>query len=514
MISPLQSIRSRSAQHALALGAALAGVLLAFYATAEGIGVTPDSVTYMGAAYNLLHGNGLRALSWAGALEPLAVYPPLFSTSLAVLALPGIEFTTVARLLNATLYAANILLVVHLMRRVSGDSAATLLGAMLFLTSTTMLRVHSMAWSEPLFLLTSFSGLYCLAIYFGNAKAKYLIASGVLVAGAFLTRYVGASVVAAGVAAIVMRRNEAWGARLKEAALFSAISAGPVLVWVARNLALADTATSMRFAYHPVTADRLASGLEVLSLWILPSLLPASPRVVLLLIVIVGITVAALMLRGRPEEGANTDLGRILTLFALAYGGLLILAISFYNADTPLDDRLLAPLFAPALLAGLALITIAGARNRTALKRSMIVACLALTLLYARRATVWVRAAHTQGQGYNSLAWKGSETMSFVRAVPSGTAIYSNGPRAVQFLAARAATLTPPQVDLVTGKTNADYPAQLDEMARRLQEGSAVLVIFEALSNRWWLASEADLIRELGLEPLRIAADGRIYGRQ
>ena len=65
----------------LAAAAAGAGAL-ALFATSRGIGLSPDSISYISAGRSLASGGGLRV--WHGA--PLTDWPPLYPALLALLA--------------------------------------------------------------------------------------------------------------------------------------------------------------------------------------------------------------------------------------------------------------------------------------------------------------------------------------------------------------------------------------------------------------------------------------------
>lgn len=152
-MEPHPSPQSRLLSGALATLPALARFALSLLATRHGVGVSPDSVTYIDAARNLVAGNGLQALSWHGSSVPLAHYPPLYPAALAAEGALGLDIPAAARWLNAALFAASLLLVARIGQRLTRSVLFALLGCVLALSSTAMLRVQAMAWSESLFAL-------------------------------------------------------------------------------------------------------------------------------------------------------------------------------------------------------------------------------------------------------------------------------------------------------------------------------------------------------------------------
>ena len=80
---------------------AAAGVGLILFSTLHGAGISPDSAQYLAAARSVLDGAGL----------PLGLWAPLYPVVLAWGETAGLDIFLRARLLNAVLLAANLLLV-------------------------------------------------------------------------------------------------------------------------------------------------------------------------------------------------------------------------------------------------------------------------------------------------------------------------------------------------------------------------------------------------------------------
>ncbi|HSG82642.1 MAG TPA: glycosyltransferase family 39 protein [Gemmatimonadota bacterium] len=503
----------------LTVCAAIIGFAVILYTTAPGIGVSPDSVTYLEAARSLLDGRGLATTSWAGVLEPMTVYPPMYPVSLATLSLLGLDVSVVARWLNALLFAVNLLLIMFLVRKSSGNQIFPLLAAIFFVSSVTMLLVHSMAWSEPLFLMFSLTGAYLLSVHLVTDRWRHLIAAAAAVALAVLTRYVGVSLVAAGIIALLIRRGRSMSFRLKTGSVFATFALVPAIPWWVRNLGLNSTAPSGHFAFHPVSGRTVMGGLNVLTMWLLPSRVPAAERLILVSVLLAAASAAALIAwkRGggdlslKPRDRGSRELLRVLTLYSLAYVILILAVTSVWNADTPIDERILAPLFPAALLVGLAVaLQLSIARTGTAVRLLALAGIAALALLYLHRAAVWAPPVHREGLGFNNVSWTRSETVDAVRAMPERST-YSNGPKAILHLTGRRAAVLPPMIDIITGRPNRNYESQLREMEEQLTQSNALVVIFDEIDRSAWLPSETVLLERLRLQLLASLDDGRIY---
>jgi hypothetical protein len=163
----------------LAGSAFLAGLL----AGREGLGVTTDSVTYVAEARHVLDGEGL--LVPAGLHEiygPVATdadlvltghFPPLYPV---VLALTGAARDPVrsGRWLNAVLLGVSAVLVALLVLHHRRSRWAAVGAAACFVLSPITLRVHSMVWSESLFVALGLLGLLQVAGWIVHRRQSML----------------------------------------------------------------------------------------------------------------------------------------------------------------------------------------------------------------------------------------------------------------------------------------------------------------------------------------------------
>ncbi len=225
----------------LLLAALGSGVVLA--ATRHGAGASPDSVVYIGVARNLLAGRGLTEPFGAELDTPLTRYPPLYPVLLAAGGPVGVDPLVTSRWLAALLAGANVFLAGLALRSLLPFSRwLPLIGSLLVLTGYPLLAMHSMAWSEPLFLLLSFLGLFLLAAHLDRGRTATLVGAGLLIGLAFLTRYAAIPFLAAGVLGLLFMGRRPVVRRLGSAALFTVLAALPTALWTVRNVAVADTA--------------------------------------------------------------------------------------------------------------------------------------------------------------------------------------------------------------------------------------------------------------------------------
>src|SRR3989337_1553357 len=84
------------------------GVLL--HSSPWGLGVSPDSVVYIGAARSLLWGHGFSLPAESAPFAPITHYPPLYSSLLAVSGVVAADLLDGAIWLNVAVFSINIYL--------------------------------------------------------------------------------------------------------------------------------------------------------------------------------------------------------------------------------------------------------------------------------------------------------------------------------------------------------------------------------------------------------------------
>ena len=482
----------------------VAGLLLLLAITRWGVGLDFDAVAYIGRARDLLIGRGYTTAHW----------PPLVSTVLAAISLLGIDPLIGARWLNAALFGANIALAGALVTRYSGGFLwATLLATFLMFASEDMLVIHSMAWSEPLFIFLGILGISLLAEYVDRGRVTLLIVSSVAIACAFLTRYVGASFVLAGTMGLLTLNGRPWGRRLVEAGTFVALAALPAFLWMIRNVLTVGSATDRVVAVHAVGSQNLIIGLLTIAAWFLPKRLPAFLS--LALTASVAIVGALAWYRDcrrqddRSRRRQRVTLPILLGIFIVSYSLVLITAISFLDLAV-LDKRTLSPVF----VAGLVLVLCAiGARRQSGQISKIVRVCAVLLGIYLAglhgfRGAQYALHAYHEGLGYSSQTWRESPTIRKIAELPTGLYIYSNYPDAVYVLTGRMALSFPRKTDNVSGLRNQAYSRQLTEVRERLGQGRAVVALFTTARHDSY---ETELEKDLSLVLAEETRDGGIY---
>lgn len=529
---PRGSILSRLPLGLLAVLAA--AIVLA--SAAGGAGIIPDSVIYLQAAENLRQGQHLTVPTWQPdrPTAPLTHFPPLLPVLLAGLSWAGLEPVAAAILLNAACQAASVTLLALLVGRATGLRWLGLLAGTFLALSPRLMDVHVSVLSEPLFLALMLLCLYLLARYLHRPRRWLLVPLAAAAALSVLARYVGVVVVAAAGLALLAWDSRPWKRRLGDAVLFGLLAGLPLAGWLARNKLAGGSAANRQLAWHPIEPARITEALETMGRWLIARFLPPLAGVALVIALLLAALAATLLLRRRKGQAererdasvedrrgegaasASASPGRdaaptmgLLLLFCLLYGGFLLASISFVDALTPLDNRLLIPLLAP--LVGLAACLVAAVRRLTGRPWLLLIGTLGLlglAALQARQLSAELRGPR-QAEGFASPGWTQSVIMRSLAATGEGRKLYSNWPDAIQYATGRPAYLLPGRLNPYSRLPNERFERDMERMERDLRAG-AWLVLFDE-PGRTYLADRDELRRRLDLRVLLRAPGGTVY---
>lgn len=493
----------------------LVGFLAVLYAAAWGIGLSPDSVAYISGARSLAAGEGFSSPSWDGAPELITHHAPMYSAVLAFGGMVGVDPLLLVPWLNAILFAVNIGLAGYFVgsdEKTRGSRAwfFPLMCAWLILVSKTILEIHSMAWTEPLFIASALGSVIFLRRFIEHQKTRDLIVAGMLTAFASLTRYVGIVLILTGLVTIQFFSQSNRNQKIKSALVYTLVSVLPLMVWLMRNWVLAGSATNRTIAFHPPGLDQLLVGLTTVSSWLLIPESASSILKVVLIALVVGIVVYLSIKWSRFQNIGLPITFKILTLFLIFYLGFLIFSISLLDANTPLDGRILSPVWVAGICIIFSCLGWAYHNSSSHVVRIAIsIGCIFLAIAYLPRGLEFIRGAHSEGLGLSNRIWSNSETIHLAQELPAGIPIYSNLPEAVYIHAQHTALRLSSRVSSVTQTENAEYTAEMDQIRNDMHNHNGVIVYFDALSRSNY-PSKSELINELDPLSIKQASDGVI----
>ncbi len=493
-------------------GMALLAFCTTLIATPWGIGLAPDSLAYIGTARRISNGDGVTYLNDVGEFSPVNHYPPLYPSTIAALTLTGLDPLIAAKWMNAFLFACNVVLISLIAFAVTSSSGASLMAAFLTLTSFPMVQIHSMAWSEPLFILLGFSGFFFLAAYLRQSKRWMLCASAVSIALSCLARYAGIAWILAGTLGILFLSGQDRKKRIAHAILFSSLSSLPLLAWTWRNAAVAGSATNRALGFHPPGLQDLITALDSLCLWIFPPGIVAVPVWVRLFTLAVFFLLA---LRFSRTEVLQSRPVQLTCVFLFGYGLFVALARCYFDNAIKFDTRILAPAYVAAMILAVSL-GAAWTRAEVLKSRSSsrFVFYGLVAVVFAMQMTTglaWWRQSYADGIGFIGSAWRNSELIKFVDTVDSSRAIFTNVPDIIYMLRGRRTAMIPRKIDPKSRLPNKQYPVEIARMQQELNKTHGTVVYFHAEQRLWYLPSETELQRDADLRLVTAKKEGFIY---
>jgi hypothetical protein len=477
----------------------LSGILVILYATRWGAALSDDSYFYIHAARDILSGNGFT-------LTPH--FPPSLPLWLSAVGLLGLDPLEAIRWTNALAFGMNIFLTGWLIRMISNSTVFSLVGALLFLASNTLIEAHAWAMSEPLYISLSLLGFGFFLKAIRNERYPTLILAGVVFGLAAATRYIGVSLLIAATLVLISLQTISDPKlnnkrRFQYGIGFSLAAAAPLLAWVSRNQLLTGRPTTRLLAWHPIEGSQWLAGLNTILLWISPGRLVHGKEIYWLaaagLLFFTWLFVNALRKRDHLGHQILSLLRSpgvlLLLLYVTSYLSLLVLARTLFDSRIPLDGRLLSPVLSAALILTMVLFVKLWSGRRVGVRAFLVMACLLLLVVNSTRSLEMVRSYHENGRGYASARDHISETYAYLRNKPD-IPIYSNAMAAVYFW---------------TGRDTQPIPssAGLAEMRADMQQTGAFMVIFDSIPVELYQVTLAELTEGL-VEQIRLS-EATIY---
>jgi len=427
-------------QSALLLAVAASATAILLWSTERwGLGVSYDSVVYVQASQHLgsialpqPRDHGGRALYWWAPVYPV------------VLNVFGGGYSG-ARILNSLLLLIGGLLVGVIAWRAVGSLAGVTAGA-LYAFSPAVFAAHLNLLAEPLYLVLAVASLALIA-------ARRATLGGLATAAAVLTRYAGLPLIAVG--ALLLRGRD----RLR----FLVTSLAIYVAWLIRNEIAAGQTTGRQFRWHPPSESSVADGWHaVVHLFITSGHLPTIPfdgAGLLVQLTAAAALVAAVVLAERRDPPRIVTAG---VSYAILYCAFLVVTVAWFDAGTPLNERLLVPVV-PSIVFALAWLV-----------RSLPIVAVVLVGAFAVATVQQARTVSIYGLDYSGKTWSAARiTAASLPPVP----LYSNWPAAVAYFTGRSPQRLPARIDPHTLAANRKYEVEMKQLASNVRRGRAALVV-------------------------------------
>lgn len=502
----------------LLLVLALVGIVIELDLTTGGPGVSGDAVVYMDGARNLVEGKGYSRLKGDGSAVAITHFPPAFPAVLAAFYRLGVPVIDAGRWLNAFLLGVNIFLIGILAYMATRSSLLALLAASLALFAENVLRIHAWVMAEPLYLFLSLLTFVALLAYLKKPRWVWLIALGLLIGFAILTRYVGMALLPVVCLGMLLFGQKPARQRWVDAIGVGVIGLIPFMFWLWRNGRVVGSTTNRTLAYHPMSSELVQALFDELAFWWLPltKYLPLFWRYSfwgLFVLVSAGICVYALLLLKKEERlDAGESLAGILALYACFYFLLLFVNTTFLDASTDVAglQRYVVPWF---VLGNIWAISVYLLLSRLGLNKTLVVGGVLLVGLgiWAMYAYKSVRFVQQPGFafGYTDTRREWQCEVDALQSLGPERSLVTNDYELVYFLAERPPYAMAMKYDNLKDAAFADYAEQRVFVQDLITDG-AVLV---ATGDPDQYGSEIDgLVSDMGLKVLLDCSHARFYG--
>jgi hypothetical protein len=491
--------------------AALAGGIL-FWSTPYGLGMNPDSVVYFTAAKSVAEGRGF--LEFEG---PLTLHGAGYPALLSIAFLGGGDPMTSARLLHAVVFALGVFLVgAAAALSTEGCLTASLVSIAFFLASENIWGIYTLAWSEGPFVGLVLGASILFVRHITRPRAVFLAASALLLGLAMWTRFLGTTLLPPMLALLWIHDRREIRKRARDGLLFTAVAAAPLAAWTVRNALVAGSAAGRSFVPHVVSGADLRELVHRVYAYFLPvemwGWLEAVQLAFLALLAVFALRkIGGLRIRGGRAPGAADLFHTLIPLFLGCYVAVLLFSISFLDALTRIDQRILAPLYPFVVVFAVSLAWNAAKNAREPyIWKGFLVFSFFLITTQGNRAVSFVSITHREGRGYTNAAWRSSEGIRYARSVPEGRTIYSNGPEAIRFLTGREARFLPRSLSPNTLRPNDRLDEEMDGIRTATVRGDAVVVYFDGLEREQMVGRE-EFGKKTGLGPTRLLGDAAVY---
>lgn len=451
-----------------AIAAAVATCLL-IAVTPWGLGLTPDSINYLEAALHwYTHADfGEFSSHWAPLL------PVLVGTITHLTGDPALA----AKFLISTALFFNVVMVGILLTRLMRlPGWAYVLSIVSICLSPGFFGYHLLFWTEPLFVTLLLLNLYVLERIFRDQTVRPLVIAvilGLITGAAIMMRYAGVFLLALNVVSLVLVSSLPLRLRLMQTAISTAIACTPLAVWVLYNVSRGAGGTNRSLAWHPPADHHYEQLAITLSHWFN---VPATVWEITTVIIII--------LAGWVGIQERRNIAGICGQVVVLYSTFIFLSISIADFHTPLDTRILAPIFVP--VAFVLIYTLGWVSIRLKLPRWSLTVLLAVILFTTLDQTYGqMRKSLMDGIGFADRSLNDLPIVQVSGQLPKNANISTNGPEILITTLGRSGTKLPRHFDPNNAKV---VPGFREKMAE-LSQSADVIIYFSSMKYRSYLAT-------------------------
>jgi hypothetical protein len=288
---------------------------------------------------------------------------------------------------------------------------------------------------------------------------------------------------------------------------------------VLRNLIVTGAATDRSFAVHlqPVSSY-VATIFNYMVAFITPISLPIWAQYAIFgLLAAALLATIILLFKKYPGRLNGRSPGVLVTitclLFSVFYFLVLWITISFLDASTKVDWRMVAPALALLSLAAFPALWAISQRLKSPLLWYGFLILVTVSISMKTADSIQTIAPFREtGLGYNSAVWRHSPTIAFLNSLGNDQKLYTNGADVIGFLTEAQAHYFPEKYNPFTNAIKPLYPKEIEAMCTAVVQKRALLVFIHGTPLRANLPSQKEITARCQLPVLQSFADGKVYG--
>ena len=399
---------------------ALGAICLYLIVQPHNVGFSPDSLAYLEMAENFFEGKGI--VNNEGVI--IDHWPPFFPMAIALTAkITRLTTLESGMVLQPFLLYSSIVIFLFILKKLGLNRKLIHFSALLLIVSP---LIGNFSWflSEGLFYVFLLLSFYSFLEWFEKLNRKFLILTGVFCGFLFLTRYAGVGFIGGYILAIIIFNKKTPIRGIKDLIYLLLPLILTVIPWFLYIYFFKGNPAVRHFDIHLISNSKLLDLLKTLGFWFLGSLLARMSFAALMVFYLLFLFNRSL--RELIENFYKRFSATFLMIFLLcsAYISFLIISISFYDSWTPLDNRILSPIFIFIFILVLLFLQFLHEEKFT----SLLIATCGFLLLSFSSSTLPSHQIHfLHGKGYTKEKWSQSETLQEWKKAKRNVPVYTNG---------------------------------------------------------------------------------------
>lgn len=482
-----------------------ASVILLLSTQKYNLGVTPDSVKYLEIAKNISNGNGIVGS------EGLIVnhFPPIYPLLLAVTAtITDLSVFDTGRYLNAFLIAS-LFFVFNRIQDLFKCGIWQRIFLNMFLLLSVPLQVFAFFWSEGAFLVILLVIFFFLLRWRQEQKISVLILAGIFSGLLFLTRYAALGFIGGWILCLLLYQSKEIRQRLRNTTYYCSSMLLILSIWYIYKF-FHESEGGRQIVFHPIPFRKFLSFFKTAVSWIAP--FENEIYMIAFSFVVLSITILAFLRTKMSKQRIlhlfkrNKDIFLLILLPITSYIVFLIIAISFLDAQIPMDNRLLGAIFLLFFILSIPF-------TKNLFKKfdpvfiPIIFSLLFISLGYGST-KYWYKHNQT-GQGYTSKLWKTSNLLRSVSKYGQ-TKVYTNSSNALALyypLQKNKISNLPAKLYAGTMLEESSYSSEIRAMEDSVKKGESVIVYFFA-EEKFYLPNKEEILILFSEEAVQFYEDG------